>query len=78
MDPAGTSDTTLAEHWDGTSWTVLTTPSPVTFSTLVSVSCPSAAHCIAVGVSSPSATGALTPLSEVWDGSTWSVVSAPR
>ena len=39
MDPAGTSDTTLAEQWDGTSWTVLTTPSPATFSALVSVSC---------------------------------------
>ncbi len=78
MDPAGTSDTTLAEHWDGTSWTVLTTPSPVTFSALVSVSCPSAAHCVAVGVSSPSATGALSPLSEVWDGTTWTAVTAPR
>ena len=53
MDQADTSDTTLAEQWNGTSWTVLTTPSPVTFSALVSVSCPSATHCVAVGVSSP-------------------------
>ena len=78
MDQADTSDTTLAEQWNGTSWTVLTTPSPVTFSALVSVSCPSATHCIAVGVSSPTATGALTPLSEVWDGTTWTAVTAPR
>ncbi len=78
MDQADTSDTTLAEQWNGTSWTVLTTPSPATFSALVSVSCPSATHCVAVGVSSPTATGALTPLSEVWDGTTWTAVTAPR
>ncbi len=78
MDPADTSDTTLAEQWNGTSWTVLTTPSPVAFSALVSVSCPSATHCVAVGVSSPTATGALSPLTEVWDGTTWTAVTAPR
>ena len=78
MDQADTSDTTLAEQWNGTSWTVLTTPSPAAFSALVSVSCPSATHCVAVGVSSPSATGALSPLTEVWDGTTWTAVTAPR
>jgi hypothetical protein len=77
-DPAGTSDTPFAEQWDGTNWTVETTPSAVTFSALVSVSCPSAAHCIAVGVSSPTASGALSPLTEVWDGTTWTAVTAPR
>ncbi|MCW2910741.1 MAG: hypothetical protein JWL68_5530, partial [Actinomycetia bacterium] len=49
MDQAGTSDVTVAEQWNGTTWTVLTTPSPATFSALLSVSCPSAAHCVAVG-----------------------------
>ena len=77
-DQADTSDTTLAEQWNGTSWTVLTTPSPAAFSALVSVSCPSATHCVAVGVSSPSATGTLSPLTEVWDGTTWTAVTAPR
>ena len=78
MDQAGTSDTTLAEQWNGTTWTPLTTPSAVTFSVLVSVSCPSAAHCVAVGVSSPTASGALSPLTEVWNGTTWTTVTAPR
>src|SRR5512135_3084936 len=78
MDQADTSDTTLAEQWNGTSWTVLSTPSPLMFSALTSVSCPSATHCIAVGVSSPTANGALSPLSEVWDGTTWTAVTAPR
>jgi hypothetical protein len=78
MDQAGTSDTTLAEQWNGTTWTPLTTPSAVTFSALLSVSCPSAAHCVAVGVSSPTVSGALSPLTEVWDGSTWTAVTAPK
>ena len=78
MDQAGTSDTTLAEQWNGTTWTPLTTPSSVTFSALVSVSCPSAAHCVAVGVSSPTATGVLSPLTEIWNGTTWTQVTAPR
>jgi len=77
-DQAGDSDTTLAAQWNGTTWTVVTTPSPAAFSTLVSVSCPSASHCIAVGASSPTASGAISPLTEVWNGSTWTVASAPR
>ena len=77
-DQAVDADTTVAEQWNGTTWTVLTTPSPATFSTLGSVSCPSAGHCIAVGGSSATATGAVSPLTEVWNGTTWTAVTAPR
>lgn len=77
-DQAVDADTTVAEQWNGTTWTVLTTPSPATFSILGSVSCPSAGHCIAVGGSSATATGAVSPLTEVWNGTTWTVVTAPR
>jgi hypothetical protein len=77
-DPAVDADTTVAEQWNGTTWTVLTTPSPATFSILGSVSCPSAGHCIAVGGSSATASGAVSPLTEVWNGSTWTAVTAPR
>jgi hypothetical protein len=77
-DQAGDSDTTLAAQWNGTTWAVVTTPSPAAFSALVSVSCPSASHCIAVGASSPTASGAISPLTEVWNGSIWTVASAPR
>jgi hypothetical protein len=77
-DQAGTSDTSFAEQWNGTVWMVETTPSPATFSTLVSVSCPSAGHCIAVGGSSATASGAVSPLTEVWNGTTWTAVTAPR
>ena len=77
-DPAVTSDTPFAEQWNGTSWTLETTPSAVTFTALGSVSCSSAAHCVAVGVSSPTATGTLSPVAEVWNGATWTAVTAPR
>jgi hypothetical protein len=78
MDQTGTSDTTVAAQWNGTTWTVVTTPSPATFSGLLSVSCSSAAHCVAVGDSSTTVSGALSPLTEVWNGTTWTVVTAPR
>ena len=77
-DQAGTSDTTLAAQWNGAAWTVLTTPSPATFSALVSVSCSSPVHCVAVGASSATASGAVSPLTEVWNGTTWTAVTAPR
>ena len=77
-DQAGTSDTSFTEQWNGAVWTAETTPSPATFSTLVSVSCPSAGHCIAVGGSSATASGAVSPLTEVWNGTTWTAVTAPR
>ena len=78
MNSAGTTDTIVAEHWDGTSWTVETPPSPGKFSAFISVSCTSATHCVAVGADSATATGAVNPLVEVWNGSTWTEQSAPR
>jgi hypothetical protein len=77
-DQAGDADTTLAEQWNGTTWTVVTTPSPAALSALVSVSCSSPVHCVAVGVSGATAAGAISPLTEVWDGTTWTAVTAPR
>jgi hypothetical protein len=77
-DSAGTTDATLAEHWDGTSWTVETTPSPATFSSLFSVSCTSATHCVAAGADSATATGSVHTLIEVWNGSTWTQQTAPN
>ena len=67
-DSSGAQDT-LAEAWDGTSWSVQTTPNPsgAAASSLSGVSCTSANACTAVG-----AGGALT-LAEAWDGTTWSI-----
>lgn len=78
MNAASTTDATLAEHWDGTAWTVETSPSPGKFSALTSVSCTSATFCVAVGGRALSASGAASPLVETWNGATWSVQAAPR
>ncbi len=48
------SNTGLAEHWDGTSWTVQPTPVPkhgtATYADLLGISCLSATYCTAVGL----------------------------
>ena len=62
---------TLAESWDGTTWTIEPTPSPGR-SGLANVSCdPSGLPCTAVGTSDN------TPLAESWDGTSWTVQSVP-
>ena len=76
INAAGTTDATVAAQWNGSTWTILSTPSPDTLSALYSVSCTSATFCSAVGVSSPSPTGKVTPVAETWNGSTWSLQTA--
>jgi hypothetical protein len=71
-------DQTLAETWNGTSWSI--TPSPDTSATdddyLSGVSCVSASFCTAVGYSVGS-TGTYQALAETWDGTSWSVAAVP-
>jgi hypothetical protein len=76
QNAAGTADTTVAAQWNGAIWTIVSTPSPATFSALFSVSCTSATFCSAVGASSVTATGAVSALAETWNGSTWSLQTA--
>jgi hypothetical protein len=73
---AGTADTTVAAQWNGATWTIVSTPSPATFSGLFSVSCTSPTFCSAVGASTPSSTGAVSPVAETWNGATWSLQTA--
>ena len=69
----------LIERWDGSTWTIASTPTPTVRPTdaplitprLVSVSCPSDNTCFAVGYT---ATDALV---ERWDGTAWSLVATP-
>jgi hypothetical protein len=65
-NPAGT----LAELWNGSSWSLLTTPKLVAAS-LDGVSCPTVSLCMAVGHYRSNA----TQLIEVWNGTKWSVQS---
>jgi hypothetical protein len=73
---------TLAEHWDGTAWTIQPTPNPVGTNVgpvyLEAVSCASATSCTAVGhYASPSGLHQF-PLAEHWDGTAWALQAAPR
>jgi len=69
---------TLALRWNGTSWTVQSTPNPtgVQSSFLISVSCPAAKSCIAVG-RSLDGSGNQIPFAEHWNGTSWSIKTTP-
>jgi hypothetical protein len=69
---------TLIEHWDGSSWTIVSSPNSPTgeSSNLYGVTCTSASDCWAVGfygTGSPNQT-----LIERWDGTAWAVVISPN
>jgi erythromycin esterase-like protein len=69
---------TLAERWNGKAWSVEPTPNLPgdPGNELNAVSCRSARQCIAVGDYTANS-GAIGPLSEAWNGRTWSVEPAP-
>jgi hypothetical protein len=63
---------TLIEHWDGTSWSIVSSPNPSTTENyLYSVTCPSGSDCWAVGYGGGT-------LIEHWDGNTWTIVPSPN
>jgi hypothetical protein len=65
---------TVVEAWDGTSWSVVPSPTPSGGGVLLGASCPAPTRCFAVGVETGSPP---TPLVEAWDGTSWSVVPSP-
>jgi hypothetical protein len=66
----------LTLHWDGTSWTIVSSPSPSSASNfLFSVSCSSSSNCWSVGWYDPG-DGTLPALIEHWDGTAWTTVPA--
>ncbi len=70
---------TFAEHWNGTSWSVVPTPNgnPNSNNALSGVACPSANACVAVGYyDNPSSNN--QTLVESWNGTSWSIVSSPN
>lgn len=76
-DPTGESGFTLAEAWNGTSWSLLRTPSPGSFADeLRGVSCTSSSSCMAVG--DFTGTGNEHTLAEAWNGTHWSLVPTPH
>jgi hypothetical protein len=69
----------LAMRWNGTSWTIQTTPNPSggegSEGKLLAVSCPTSTSCTAVGTKVLSGTLAF---SERWDGTSWAITSMPK
>jgi hypothetical protein len=60
---------TLAELWNGTTWTIEPTPTPGSGGHLDEVSCTSTTNCVAGGLSG------LGQLAEQWNGSAWKVMT---
>jgi hypothetical protein len=68
---------TLVMVWDGTAWSIVTSPNAGTIvDGLFSVSCVSASQCVAVG--STFTGSAYETLVMVWNGTLWSIVSSPN
>src|SRR6266568_4088953 len=68
---------TLIEHWNGSSWSVVTSPNPGSiYNTLYGVTVISAANVWAVGYY-VNTTGVTQTLIEHWNGTSWSVVKSP-
>jgi hypothetical protein len=76
---SGTNTVTLIEQWNGTAWTIVTSPNPSLPSNdaaeFNAVSCAGAAFCQAVGESN--ASGTFQSLAETWNGTAWTIVPTP-
>ena len=72
------SSTTLAEHWNGSSWSIIVSPnpSPGYFNFLDGVTCSSASDCWAVGRYSIGGVGETLMLR--WNGASWTVFGSPN
>jgi len=68
----------MTQTWDGSSWTVSSTPLPAAAirSELVSVSCPTSMACTTVGTYVTSSEGEIG-LAEAWDGTNWAFEPTP-
>ena len=73
------SPQSLAETWNGTSWSGTVPPAPPGGSGtgLVAVSCVAKGACVAVGNYLNNNSGTVRPLAERLNGSTWSVIPTP-
>jgi hypothetical protein len=76
---SATASSTLIEHWNGTAWSVVPSPSPGTRANLTGVATSNAANDVsAVGYYTPA--GATTPQTLIlnWNGTAWSTVTSPN
>jgi hypothetical protein len=79
-DGTNQPDKTLIEHWNGSSWSIVASPSPPSNDTLAGVAARSASDVWAVGTRQDRS-GAIPidrTLTEHWNRSAWSVVASPN
>ena len=70
-----TVESPLVESWNGSTWSVMSTPPTTSPYGLNAVDCVSTTFCMAVG--NPDGTDSGSVLTELWNGSAWSIVAAP-
>jgi hypothetical protein len=72
LSPAGAAVSALTEHWNGTAWSIVPSPTPAgIFPTLTAVAARGSSDVYAVGSALPS-DGVAQGLILRWNGSTWS------
>jgi hypothetical protein len=72
------SSQTLIEHFNGTAWSIVPSPSPGSIATLGGVTTSNAANNVwAVGAETPAGTSVRQTLTLNWNGTAWKVVASP-
>jgi hypothetical protein len=71
-----TTISTLIEHWDGTNWSVVSSPTPANGGELGSVTAVSSNDLWAAGNVLDSSGAPVSALVEHWDGTSWNIVSS--
>jgi hypothetical protein len=77
LSTGNTSNSTLVVHWNGTAWSIVTSPNPnSTYSAFQGVEAISATKVLVIGAADDSA-GFPVMLSETWNGSAWTQQPTP-
>src|SRR5205823_6322194 len=73
------SNQTLLEHWNGSTWSLVSSPNPSTlYSAFSGIAAVSANDVWAVGLYADDSTGNDQALVAHWNGSNWSIVLSPN
>jgi hypothetical protein len=78
LEQGGSPSTTLIEHWNGSAWSIVPSPSPGTGDNLTGVTTSNASSSIwAVGHDTPSGATSAQTLTLNWNGTAWTTVTSP-
>jgi hypothetical protein len=78
LEQGGSPSSTLIEHWNGTAWSIVTSPSPGTSDNLTGVTTSNASDNVwAVGYDTPSGATQPQTLTLNWNGTAWTTVASP-